>query len=293
MKSVIVLAIALTALVATASPAKAQMCVGEGLELCGFVWNDINGDGIQNDDADMDESNGDQSALDGVKVFLYVWDATDSTWDLVSDTETSGGGFFNFFGNIPDGQYKVVVEAPPGTAPTLKSQGSDNSIDSDAVPDTGGGAAQVCLGLNNCPNPNLPPVSSQELDFGFHTTGKVSHGTGTPGYWKKHPEEWPSATIVIGGRTYTVSQAIGYMGKVSKDKTISLFSQLVAAKLNVGIGNEDACIKARITEADNWMKLHPVGSNVAASSDAWQDISAAHTDLDDYNNGRLCAPHRN
>jgi hypothetical protein len=34
------------------------------------------------------------------------------------------------------------------------------------------------------------------------------------------------------------------------------------------------------------------GDGMPASSDAWQNIADAHEDLDDYNNGRLCAPHR-
>ncbi len=58
MKSVITCAIALTAVIAFASPAKAQGCdaLNGGeivVDLCGFVWNDTNGDGIQNDDTDL------------------------------------------------------------------------------------------------------------------------------------------------------------------------------------------------------------------------------------------------
>jgi hypothetical protein len=35
----------------------------------------------------------------------------------------------------------------------------------------------------------------------------------------------------------------------------------------------------------------PIGSGVAASSPEWGE--PLHTTLDDYNNGRLCAPQRN
>ena len=49
-----------------------------------------------------------------------------------------------------------------------------------------------------------------------------------------------------------------------------------------------------ITRADAWMVANgPVGSNVPASSPAWGEGQGLHTTLDDYNNGRLCAPHRN
>jgi hypothetical protein len=36
----------------------------------------------------------------------------------------------------------------------------------------------------------------------------------------------------------------------------------------------------------------PVGSNVAASSPAWAIGEPLHQQMDAYNNGLLCAPHR-
>jgi hypothetical protein len=285
MKSVITFAIAVTALIATASPARAQSCIDEGVQLCGFVWDDANKDGIQNDDTDMDASNGDQSGIDGVKVTLFVRDTMTNTWSHVSEDITENGGFYKFPG-VPEGEYKVVVSIPAvGEVPSPTHAGGDLYVDSDGTNDAGGAAAQVCIGNSgSC-------VTSQQFDFGFHTATKVSPGTGTPGYWKNHTEVWTGVTI--GGVYYTSQAASDLMGKVSKDKTISLFAQLVAAKLNVTIGNESGCIDARISEADTWMASHPVGSGVTASSTAWQQVAAAHRDLDDYNNGRLCAPHRN
>ena len=35
-----------------------------------------------------------------------------------------------------------------------------------------------------------------------------------------------------------------------------------------------------------------MGSNVSGSSTAWQTGGPLHTTLDNYNNGQLCAPHR-
>jgi hypothetical protein len=118
-------------------------------------------------------------------------------------------------------------------------------------------------------------------------------GTGTPGYWKNHPEAWPVDNIIIGGVTLTRDHAIAVMNTSGKgDKTYDLFAQLVAAKLNVAIGNQPSCISADIQAADVWLAQHPLGSKVKANSPAWQAISASFTRLDDYNNGRLCAPHR-
>ena len=82
------------------------------------------------------------------------------------------------------------------------------------------------------------------------------------------------------------------MGKVSGDKTYSMFAALVAAKLNAMLANNTTCILATIASADAWMGLHPVGSNVKASSAVWAEAQEWHQKLDDYNNGKLCAPHR-
>jgi hypothetical protein len=118
-------------------------------------------------------------------------------------------------------------------------------------------------------------------------------GTGTIGYWKTHPEAWPVQQITVGGKIYTKSQAIQWMGTSSSgDKTIDLFKQLVAAKLNVLIGNQASCISSTIFSADAWLVSYPLGSRVKSSGSAWQTGGPLHERLDDYNNGELCAPHR-
>lgn len=119
-------------------------------------------------------------------------------------------------------------------------------------------------------------------------------GTGTPGYWKNHPEAWPVDTITIGGVTYTKEQAIKIMKtNKAKDKTYTMFNALVCAKLNLILGNESSCIALTVLAADNWMKTYgPVGSGVKASSQAWKQGEPLYLELDKYNNGLLCAPHR-
>lgn len=123
---------------------------------------------------------------------------------------------------------------------------------------------------------------------------KEPPGTGTPGYWKNHPEAWPVDEITIGGMTYNVTEAIAEMDKpVKRDMTYAMFQALVAAKLNVLIGNDDSCIANTIDDADAWMAEHPVGREVKAKDSAWQDGGEALKDrLDVYNNGKLCAPAR-
>jgi hypothetical protein len=128
--------------------------------------------------------------------------------------------------------------------------------------------------------------------------GDCGPGTGTPGYYKK-PEHWPEGVteIEIGGILYPMGEAIGWLNTPAKgDKSITLFKALVAAKLNVLAGNCHDCIDDTIADADGpWMRdCGPVGSSVRGSSDCWQYShgEALYLMLDDYNNGRLCAPPR-
>ena len=141
-----------------------------------------------------------------------------------------------------------------------------------------------CPGSAACPPP--PPPANQP-------------GTGTPGYWKTHASAWPVDIIIVGGKTYSKDEAIALLGRVGKDKTITMFSSLVPAKLNVMIGNDGACVEGAIGLADDWMALYgPAGNNVPASSPAWVIGEPLHMQLDSYNNGTLynngllCAPHR-
>ena len=129
------------------------------------------------------------------------------------------------------------------------------------------------------------------IDFGYRTTAQP--GTGPIGYWKNHAEAWPVQQITVGGVTYTKAQAISLMGQPGKgDKTIDLYKQLVASMLNVILGNEPSCIRATIDSANAWLTTYPVGSKVKSSSAAWIVGGPLHTTLDTYNNGNLCAPHR-
>ena len=116
----------------------------------------------------------------------------------------------------------------------------------------------------------------------------------TPGYWKNHPEAWPVAAIVVGGVSYTRDQAIAWLSGTGSDKTLTMFSSLVPAMLNVLIGNDASCVATAIEAGNNWMATYgPVGSGVRASSLAWKLGEPIHRAMDNYNNGMLCAPHRN
>ena len=115
-------------------------------------------------------------------------------------------------------------------------------------------------------------------------------GTGTPGYWKNHLDDWPVDIITIGGIEYIKDEAKKYLKEDKHDKTTTLFRALVSAKLNVLNGAASSCVVGTIADADAWMAAYgPVGSGVLASSDAWKTGEPLSETLDDYNNGELCA----
>jgi hypothetical protein len=122
----------------------------------------------------------------------------------------------------------------------------------------------------------------------------VNPGTGTPGYWKNHPNAWPVDEIVLGGVTLTRTQAIGVLSTpTAGDATYILARALIAAELNALIGNDTSCIGEALDDAQAWFIEYPVGSRVRSRDAAWTVGGALAGVLDAYNNGELCAPHRN
>lgn len=100
-------------------------------------------------------------------------------------------------------------------------------------------------------------------------------------------------SITLGSVTYTRAQAIAVIKQPTKgDQTYSLAQQLIAAKLNVANGSNSSCISATIADADSFLTAHLVGSGVSGDSAAWTVGEPLKSRLDDYNNGKLCAPHR-
>jgi hypothetical protein len=248
-----------------ATPVAAQdainFCASAGTT--GRVFNDLNKNGIQ--DAN-------EPGIEGAKVFFHVEIDT-------LQTETGPDGSYNFDASNA-GTYWIAVPIAPGTQPSPANVGDDD-FDSDGVSDG--------LGYSVAP----ASTTTCRTDFGFFTLATEQPGTGTPGYWKNHASAWPVDNITVGGVTYTKAQAIAWLGKVGKDKTTTMFSSLVPAMLNVMIGNNPGCVATTITAANAWMATYgPAGSNVAASSYAWSVGEPMHQQMDAYNNGRLCAPHR-
>ncbi|KYF63987.1 hypothetical protein BE11_05730 [Sorangium cellulosum] len=135
--------------------------------------------------------------------------------------------------------------------------------------------------------------SSCSADCG--TCPAAAPGTGTPGYWKNHESAWKVSSMTIGGKTYTKAQLLDIISRPTKgDVTYIIAKHLIVAKLNVGIGNQSSCIEDTIAKADAWLKQYPLGTNVKENgkNTPWTIGQPLAETLDNYNNGRLCAPHR-
>ncbi|MBC7233755.1 MAG: hypothetical protein H5T68_11010 [Chloroflexi bacterium] len=201
----------------------------------------------------------------------FVVVAPDSLW-TVTNENPSGNSEWELFriGLSGELDIDVVVSSLPSGVYTWYFQGLD-SLNTMFL--------HLKYDLYTSPPPPPPPPPP---------------GTGTPGYWKNHPEAWPVESITIGGVTYDKAQAITIMKtNKAKDKTYTMFAALVCAKLNLLLGNESSCIALTVLDADQWMKKYgPVGSGIKASSQAWKEGEPLYLKLDDYNNGLLCAPHR-
>lgn len=228
--------------------------------ILGRLWHDLDADGL---------AEAGEAGLNGVTVQLLNGSAT-----VIATVTTSGNGNYAF-PLLPAGIYTVRVVSSTLPAGAVATGDFD-------------GIASLHLATLDLPG----GATVANVDYGYFLI-RAGVGTGTIGYWKNHPQAWPVQQITIGGATYTKSQAIALIGTPSRgDKTIDLAKQLIAAKLNLLIGNNPTCISATISQADTWLIVNPVGSNVKSSSSAWTAGGPLHQRLDDYNNGELCAPHR-
>jgi Tfp pilus assembly protein FimT len=255
------LALALVPLAAVAVSTQVnENCSSGGI--CGTVFYDANNNGIQ--DAT-------ETGIPGVSVTLtFIVNGTPQEFTVA----TSSTGVFDFGSALPRGEHTISVQIPPGTTASPANEGLDDNADSDGEPDGEG---------NSVATVNWTPDESQDssTDFGFTNSSVSNPGTGTPGYWKNHPDAWPMQTITVGTVTYTKAQAIALLDQVGKDKSLTMFSSLVPAILNVAIGNDPSCVQSTIDAAQAWMvKYGPAGSGVHAASYAWKVGEPLHRLMD-------------
>ena len=111
-----------------ATPAEAQTrCQSAGI--CGVVWHDTNNNGVQDTG---------EGFIEGAVVTI----ATTPMGDLTTSTDADGVYYFA----VPDGEYVISVQIPPGTQASPADEGDDDTVDSDGVSDgLGSSVVTACL----------------------------------------------------------------------------------------------------------------------------------------------------
>ena len=226
------LALALVPLAAVAVTTQTQEDSGcpQSAGVCGTIFYDTNGNGIQD---------GGEPGISGVSRDDYLHAARGRRRRKTGAFDQRSEGFYQHRRSHLSGTtYTVSVQIPNGTTPSPDNNPRPTtSTTATASPSSNGNSvAHVTL-----PEGDLNGDST--TDFGFTASGFSNPGTGTPGYWKNHPEAWPVSSVMVGGVEYTKDAAIGILNSpVSKDKTYTMFSSLVPAMLNVKIGNDNTCV---------------------------------------------------
>jgi uncharacterized repeat protein (TIGR01451 family) len=205
-------------------------------------------------------------------------------------------------GNVPLHDVAVTDPAVPGCSSVIGdlAVGESITITCDA-------AVWAPL-TNTASGSGSDPFGTPVLDEDTAEVGLIATGTGTPGFWKNHPEVWPVAgtEVLVGDWNHnwtcdptetclalTTEEAMAALSTPPRgDMTWNLGRPLVAAWLNVSAGNDPSCVADTIDAAVGWLLAHPLGSGVGGGDPAWGDASNWAGTLDDYNNGQLCAEHR-
>ncbi len=110
--------------------------------------------------------------------------------------------------------------------------------------------------------------------------------TRTRGYWTTHEEAWPVDRLTLGDRNYDQDACLDVLDAPTKgDKSLQLASQLIAAKLNVAAGADDAEVSTSIDAADAWLVAHDDGDGLPLSVGSWDGGEEIKDALDAWNNG--------
>lgn len=111
------------------------------------VWFDTNRDGVRQDT---------EAPVAGVTVNLY-----DANNKLVKSTKTDNAGFYSFTDLLGGSTYRVEFVAPDGTSFTTANAGSDDALDSDALPATGSATVTTPFsGVNSATKPDDPTIDA-------------------------------------------------------------------------------------------------------------------------------------
>ncbi|MBD3867919.1 MAG: choice-of-anchor D domain-containing protein [Acidobacteria bacterium] len=90
----------------------------------------------------------------------------------------------------------------------------------------------------------------------------------TPSYWLKHDWLWPVYSLAIGGVTYDQQGITSLLSYKGNDVASEVAREQAAAKLNLAQGSPPS-IRPIVVEADEFLTLHPPGSDPQGADATW------------------------
>jgi len=248
------------------------------------VWEDTNVNGIWDSD---------EPALQGIPIAILLC----SDHQVVAQVLSNEFGQFNVPEEITEDHYLQILP-PDGWAISPWDHSQEGGLTNQADPLTG---ASPCIS-SACPDDGSLWCADQSMHLGLFELKDPSDpvpdietpalGVATASWWKRHPKSWPITEFTLGGFTYTQDEARALMSN-GKDKSLTMFAEVVATTLNLAYGTSDACIASVLEEALAWMQ--PIGAipaGVEASSQTWKSGKALYLQLKEYNQGDLCVTRR-
>jgi hypothetical protein len=88
--------------------------------------------------------------------------------------------------------------------------------------------------------------------------------TFTQGYWKNHPNVWPSQNLTLGAVSYSQPQLLQILDNPAQGNGLVILAhQLIAGKLNIANGADPSVVEQTIIDADNMiggLVIPPIGN---------------------------------
>jgi len=270
-----------------------------------FVWHDENGDGIQDPG---------EPGVPGVEVRLWACagDVMDTTW-------TDMNGLYGF-ADVPADTYMIQFVLPDGYAFSPQHAGADTTRDSDADPETGITACFAIAADQQDPTRDAGLTMVPTDDGCTHSKGYWKNHAGC----RSGRDDLVTDLLPLhlgdegGAKTLVVADACdAYMvlrteacrcGDKGRDDDghghgddhdngrgdergksngiAKLYTHLLATKLNIANGADDADIAATVDEVDAFLADHDCDDWSGLAQDDRRMVLRWKNDLEDYTGGR-------
>lgn len=252
-------------------------------EIGDYVWNDANMNGIQ------DEG---EEGVGGVTVNLY-----NDAEELITSAVTDEDGEYEFQ-EIDPGDYYIEFVLPDDYMFSPMDEGDDDTIDSDADPETGW---TELLTLE-------ADMEYPDIDAGMYMIEDQEGCTYGKGFWARHCGFGPQNDLVtnllplwlgndtgessIAVETAEMAQHILLQGLGDPSNGVTrLYAHFLAAKLNIANGASAEDIADLVVEADDflaendWEDWHEFDEETRQMINMWKDT------FEDYNEGEIGPGH--